>query len=350
MRALALLLALVAHVLPGAALALDANKTPPITARQISTTMMSMGGPDGFAPTMSGLGYQFYARRYFTGTATVGVNGSLVIVEGDTATVTGGNFANVLTIQNNSFGGPTVQGGRQAIQAAVQQTAPTSASNANRNYVAIYAGASSTSGDGGTGLTYDVANPANNTAKGAYFGINPLCILKSGATNTLNCAAGEINLAVMAGASTAYKAGLQITKLGAASGVQDAVQGAVIDAALSISDQAGSATWRDGILFGTQNGQYPISSSGYLLRSSGPGVANVAITALGVIQTSNLAGTGNRPLFADPSGILTTTPTAVPASSSSPCSVGQYAADATYHYDCVAANTWKRVAFATGTW
>jgi hypothetical protein len=33
-----------------------------------------------------------------------------------------------------------------------------------------------------------------------------------------------------------------------------------------------------------------------------------------------------------------------PASSSAPCTAGQFTDDANYHYVCVAANTWKRVA------
>ena len=114
---------------------------------------VALGGPPGTAPTMTGLGYQFHARRYATGRVSTGVNLSLLNVEGDSATVTGANFLNVLTVQNAAFGGSNVQGGRQAIQASVNQTAATSASNTNRNYVGIYAGSSSTSGDGGMDLT-----------------------------------------------------------------------------------------------------------------------------------------------------------------------------------------------------
>ena len=127
----------------------------------------------------------------------------------------------------------------------------------------------------------------------------------------------------------------------------DAVKGFGTDAAISISNQAGAVGWSDGILFGKQNGQYPISSSGYLLRSSGAGVANVAITARGVIQTSNLAGTGTRPLYADQNGTLTATSPAAPATSTSTCVAGQQAWDANYEYRCVGTNTWKRAALST---
>ncbi|WP_144426415.1 hypothetical protein [Methylobacterium sp. ARG-1] len=292
------------------------------------------GGPAGAAPTMTGLGYQFHARRYATGTVSTGVNLSLLNVEGDNAVVTGAHFLNVLAVQNAAFGGPDVQGGRQAVQASVNQTAVTSARNVNRNYVGIYAGAYSSSGDGGSDLEAG--------AKGAYFGINPVCILNAGAINTLNCSAAEVNVAVKSGASTNYKSGVQIVQL-----PFDKVQGKRTDAALSISNQPGAVGWNDGILFGSQNGKYPIVPNGYLLRSSGPGVANVTITALGVIQTSNLAGTGNRPIFAGPTGTLVLTPPAVPASSTTDCTVGQQASDANYAYFCVATNRWKRAALST---
>lgn len=291
-------------------------------------SVLRLGGPFGAPPTLAGTGYQLYLRRYLTGTARSGINASLIHAEGDTATVTGPNFLNLIGVQH-SFGGLTTQGGRQAIQAAVDQTAPTSAANRNRNYVGGTFIGSSSSGDGGTDL--------GAGARGAYFGINPMCILKTGATGTLNCSAGEINVAVATGASTRYKSGLQIAQL-----PYDAVRGAAVDAALSISNQPGAVGWKNGILFGTQNGQYPIAPDGYLLLSYGPGVANVAITARGVIQTSDLAGTGRRVLSVDPDGTLTAKPTAVPASASAACAVGQQAVDAAYLYACVAPNTWKR--------
>ena len=295
---------------------------------------VDLGGPAGAAPTMNGLGYQFHARRYATGTVNTGVNLSLLNVEGDNAAVTGAHFLNVLAVQNAAFGGSNVQGGRMGIQSSVNQTAATSARNANRNYVGIYAGAYSSSGDGGSDL--------DAGAKGAYFGINPICILNAGATNTLNCSAAEVNVAVKTGASTNYKSGVQIVQL-----PFDKVQGKRTDAALSVSNQSGAVGWNDGILFGSQNGTYPILQSGYLLRSSGPGVANVAITALGVIQTSNLAGTGTRPIYADQNGTLTATSPAAPATSSSTCVAGQQAWDANYEYRCINTNTWKRAALST---
>ena len=43
----------------------------------------------------------------------------------------------------------------------------------------------------------------------------------------------------------------------------------------------------------------------------------------------------------------TIAPLPAPATSSAPCTAGQFADDAKYHYVCVAANTWKRVALST---
>jgi hypothetical protein len=40
-------------------------------------------------------------------------------------------------------------------------------------------------------------------------------------------------------------------------------------------------------------------------------------------------------------------PLYTPASSSAPCTTGQLADDASYHYVCVASNTWKRVALTS---
>jgi len=295
-------LAMMLGLMPALALA-QSQGSPTFTNLRLNGTLTTpgaqitgtaaMGGPDGQAPTLAGTGYQIYARRYATGTASNGVNLSLLNVEGDTATVTGQNFLNVFAVQN-SFGGSTVQGGRQGIQASVNQTAATNSSNGNRNYVGIYGAATSSSGDGGTDLT--------TGAKGAYFGMNPLCILNAGATNTLNCSAAEVNIAVKSGASTNYKSGIQIAQL-----PFDAVQGSSTDAAISISNQTGAVGWKNGILFGPQNVQAPLSGSGYILQSYGPGMGTVAITALGVIQTSNLAGTGTRALYADTAGTLTPT-------------------------------------------
>lgn len=55
---------------------------------------------------------------------------------------------------------------------------------------------------------------------------------------------------------------------------------------------------------------------------------------------------------ADTGGLLTATllpcgPVAVPGSSSSSCVAGSWAADANFHYDCVASNSWRRIAQTT---
>jgi hypothetical protein len=50
--------------------------------------------------------------------------------------------------------------------------------------------------------------------------------------------------------------------------------------------------------------------------------------------------------FLNMSGMFTETPT-TPSSSSASCTAGQFTDDTNYHYACVAANTWKRVALSS---
>ncbi len=124
----------------------------------------------------------------------------------------------------------------------------------NWNYTALQTLMSSTSPLGGTGSTM-------GQAKGQIFGLSPLAVLYPGATNILNVTGGEINVQVSRGASVAYKSGLQI--VGTA---DDAVQGTVYDAALSISNQVGSVGYRDGILFSAANGKSALSVGATILK------------------------------------------------------------------------------------
>jgi hypothetical protein len=303
---------------------------------------LTLGG-DGPTPSLAGTGYQLYARRNADGTANQGVNLNLIHIPSDTATVYGPSFLNAFSVYEN-FGGSTVQGGRQGVQSIVNQTAPTSAGNANRNYVGGTFIAQTATGDGGTGLTYDPTGALPSQAQGGYFGINPVVITYPGATNILNASTGEFNIGLQAGSSVAYKSGIQISALGS-----DQVKGAAVDAMISLSNQFGAIGFRDGILFGPQNGSHPIDSNGFLLRSFGPGRATVGINALGVIASSNYAGTGTRPLYVDAAGTFSAVGSNVaPASSTSACQVGATAYTATFSYACVATNTWSRTAASTG--
>jgi hypothetical protein len=133
----------------------------------------------------------------------------------------------------------------------------------NWNYTALQTLMSATTTLGGTGTT--IAH-----AKGQIFGFSPLAVLYPGATGILNVTGGEVNVQVSRGASVAYKSGLQIVGM-----PDDAVQGTVYDAALSISNQAGAVGYRDGILFSAANGKSALAPGGTLLNvRDGPMLAN----------------------------------------------------------------------------
>lgn len=323
------------------------NGPPVIDALSGRLPELRLGGRAGAAPVKTDLSYQLFMRRYLTGRSDTGINGSLLNVEGDNAVITGPHFANYLTVQGTITGGgrsgstPVAQGGRQALFGLLVQKAPTAEANGNRNYVAGAFSTTTYTGDGGTSLRGD------GGTRGAYFGINPLVVLKSGASNVFNASAGEINIAAEVGSSVHYKSGLQIAAL-----PSDKVQGADFDAMLALSNQAGAVGWKDGILFGAMNGTHPIDPKGHLLRSSGPGLASFSISAQGVVKTSNLAGAGTRPVLATADGTLTAgaAPQArgpAPSSASSPCAASSITFDKNYVYVCVAENTWRRAPLAT---
>jgi hypothetical protein len=94
-------------------------------------------------------------------------------------------------------------------------------------------------------------------SKGQVFGQASIAIAYAGATNIRNVTGGEINVQVSAGASVAYKSGLQIVGTTA-----DAVQGSVYDCGLSFSNQLGAVGFNVGILFSASNGQQFLKSTG----------------------------------------------------------------------------------------
>ena len=83
----------------------------------------------------------------------------------------------------------------------------------------------------------------------------------------------------------------------------------------------------------TVNPSFPANAA-FVLNPSG----NFSVDTSGGAKGSSFTANGAGPGF---QGALFT-----PASSSAACTEGQFADDAEYHYVCVAANTWKRVALA----
>jgi hypothetical protein len=146
---------------------------------------------------------------------------------------------------HHKFGGSGTKGGRHAVEAILSQSGVTEATNPDRNYVGVVGLAETSVGDGGT----------SGADKGGYFGGNLYGRALSGAMYTMNVTGVEINVAVHAGASTKYRSGAQI--VGGGSEV-----GTVTDAALSVSNLGTStARWKNGILFGNQNGQPSFNSN-----------------------------------------------------------------------------------------
>ncbi len=119
----------------------------------------------------------------------------------------------------------------------------------------------------------------------------------------------------------------------AAGDVYDDCIGALITCSGSFVTAFGtnsSATSFEAIAIG-----YSATASAQNAIQIGPGTNSTANTLQ--YMTHTIAdGSGN--LF----GTIST-----PASSSAPCTAGQFSDDANYHYVCVATNTWKRVALST---
>lgn len=170
----------------------------------------------------------------------------------DTALL-GSNFS-IGTQITHIFGGASVTGGRAAFQASIANSAATSASNPNRNYVGITGIATAGASDGG-GL---------GTEKGAFFGANFVATAVSGATHLSQLTGGEVNILAPTGTSMTYKAGWTIVQ-----SPTDAVQGSTVDAGLVFSNQAGAVGWNDAILLSNPNGQFPLTATGNVLRTSG---------------------------------------------------------------------------------
>ncbi len=178
---------------------------------------------------------------------------NLINITSDNANLSGQNFLNGFSV-SYVIGGSSMQGGRIGISSILQLNTATSASNATRNYVAVYAASQSTSGDGGTNT--------GAGAKGGLFGINPFGDAKSGATNMFNVTGGEFNVALETGSSAKYKTGMQIVDH-----ALDAVAGASVDAGLVLSGQSGALGLSNGILFHSMSGQELVKSTGTLINA-----------------------------------------------------------------------------------
>lgn len=151
---------------------------------------------------------------------------------------------------NHVFGGPLVQGGRDAGIFSLTQRAPTSASNIDRNYAGITGVIDSGTGDGGFA----------GTPRGQYFGGNTFAVGRAGAGVTANLTGFEFNTILEPGFQTEFHAGLQIAS-------QMQARGRVIDTAISVSLLGGSTTTLRSIIeLGDQNGGFPMAGDSSVVR------------------------------------------------------------------------------------
>ena len=195
-------------------------------------------------------------------TGTFGWNAYSLRVSSDDLDVADQNFVNGLSVRH-SFGGSAATGGRQGIFGYLNQTSATNSANANRNYVGGAFRVQTEEGDGGTDSS------AQGTTKGAYFGVAVEALADADAVALTNLTGGEINTVALAGSSIWYKSLWSLV-----GGAADDVQGTVHDCMLALSNQTGAVKWEDGILIGNMNGEFPLDTSGNVLRTIGGTVTN----------------------------------------------------------------------------
>lgn len=213
---------------------------------------------------------------HFTDSGTVGVPAPLqpIYWRFDDTLNDGADFVDAVTLAHY-FGGSSVQGGRQTFASYGYLTAATSASNTNRNYVAIQGVETAQTGDGGT----------SGSPLGAIFAGGWSAVAQSGAGYLNNLTAGEFNVSELSSQQTYYKSIIQL-----ASNVGDAYRGSHYDAILSISAQTNTLAnggWLNGILFSKANGAAPVGTDGSLIS------AMDSLSVLNGIDFSNVTFSGS---------------------------------------------------------
>lgn len=210
-------------------------------------------------------------------TGAVGFGGNaanLNFIASDNAQA-GAGFLNYFEVSAN-FGGSATTGGRETIAAFLNLSAPTNASNSNRNYVSLYGSAFSAAGDGGT-----------NTGAGSKGGLFPLATwgdLQSGATN-MQGIGNEFDISVRTGASVRYKTALSLIEH-----ALDGVSGAGKDTLLAFSGQAGAIGMNTLITIDDFASQHPLKATGTIMATATVGAG--ATVANGIDLSSGYTFTG----------------------------------------------------------
>ena len=173
----------------------------------------------------------------------------------DTFATTSADFVTCYSF-SDYFGGGATQGGRQAMQGVAVLTAPSNPASPFRAYTAGNFVAWATTSDNGTGVTA-------GTSAGSFYGIGSYFIANSGATNLAEMTGGEVNSIAKTGSSMYYKNLWSLV----GGGALDQVQGSVYDVMLALSAQPSSIGFQDGILIGSMNGKFPLTTTGTVMRT-----------------------------------------------------------------------------------
>lgn len=260
------------------------------TAGGVGSVATIGGGPLTITPTAGTNATGLVINQAPAGTVTSRTVSSFNVfgfnslnISGDTTTnvASGANTSGLLI--DYSFGSSGSVGGHIGTDVFALLNAPTSASNAQRFYVGGRFVSEANSGDGGT--------DTNAGSLGAMVGINPFGVLNTGATNFNAVSAMEANVYVDATASVKYKQGISIVQ-----STGDGTQGAIYDCAICLSNQA-SVNWKNLFLVGNMNGQFPLTSGGSILSTTGGGTTTngfdlTGLTFSGVMFKGQANGAG----------------------------------------------------------
>jgi hypothetical protein len=163
----------------------------------------------------------------------------------------GGSFYNTVLLVEHDFGGSNTSGANQGLWSRSIMTAPTSATNANRNYVGMTAEFNALSGDGGTNT--------GAGALGAGYGIN--AVTNCGGANWYNCS-NEFDVGY-------YGSGTGHLRLGHNVVASQLTQASNEDAAFVVGGTTLTAPWKNGFIVGDQNGVAPLDTSGCVICTNG---------------------------------------------------------------------------------
>lgn len=191
-------------------------------------------------------------------------------ITSDNAATAGGILANVLI--SDTFGGSTVDGGRQGLQIYNIMSTTTNAANSFPVYTAATLVMDVRANDNGTGIT----------AKGDAITLNTSQISASGATFWNSMQSIQADVYTPAGISVKYRGGITVCEEGSA------VQGSTWDAAFGVSALGASVGFNTAFLIGNMRGAAPMATTATLIATTG------SATVTKGIDFSSYTFTGNQ--------------------------------------------------------